>query len=128
MATVKDIMNPKLLYIRDGDRVALARRHILEFGITAVPILDETHRPVGIVSLRDLAGDDGDTFEPKGTVMCALENDPIEVAAKKLAESPYHHLVVVDDKGVAVGMVSAVDFLRSLLNLPPRHPEKFEKI
>jgi hypothetical protein len=27
--TVRDIMNPKLLYIRDGDRVALARRQIL---------------------------------------------------------------------------------------------------
>ena len=128
MATVKDIMNPKLLYIRDGDRVALARRHILEFGITAVPILDETHRPVGIVSLRDLSGDDADKFEPRGNVTCVQETDEVSVAATKLAESPYHHLVVVDDKGVAVGMVSAVDFLRSLLGLAPRHPEKFEKV
>jgi CBS domain-containing protein len=127
-ATVRDIMNPKLLYIRDGDRVSLARRHILEFGITAVPILDETHRPVGIVSLRDLAGDDGETFEPKGNVTTVTDTDSVEAAAKKLAESPYHHLVVVDEKGIAVGMVSAVDFLRSLLGLSPKHPAKFDAV
>ena len=55
----RDIMNAKLLYIGQGDRLSLARRHILQFGVTAVPVLDETHRPVGVVSLRDLQrGDD----------------------------------------------------------------------
>lgn len=125
--TVADIMNPKLLYIRDGDRVALARRHIIDFGITAVPVLDETHRPVGVVSLRDLAGDEGDTFKPSGKIATLKANESIEDGAKKLAESEYHHLVVVDDNGVAVGMVSALDFLRALVGLPPRHPDAFQR-
>ena len=125
--TVRDIMNPKLLYITDGDRVALARRHIIDFGITAVPVLDETHRPVGVVSLRDLARDDGDRFEPSGVVATVKATEPVEAGAKKLAESTFHHLVVVDDAGVAVGMVSALDFLRALVGLPPRHPEAFER-
>src|SRR5262245_31322457 len=56
--TVANIMNPKLLYIREGDRLALARAQILKFGVTAVPVLDEAHRPVGLVSLRDLQGED----------------------------------------------------------------------
>ena len=51
----------------------------------------------------------------------------IEEGAKKLAESDYHHLVVVDDKGVAVGMVSSLDFVRALVGLEPRHPDKFER-
>jgi len=121
--TVQDIMNPKLLYIKDGDRVSLARRHIVEFGITAVPVLDETHRPVGVVSLRDLAGDDGERFEPSGVVATVLASESVEQGAKKLAESNYHHLVVVDEKGVAVGMVSSLDFLRALVGVAPRHPE-----
>lgn len=125
--TVADIMNPKLLYIRDGDRVALARRHIIDFGITAVPVLDETHRPVGVVSLRDLAGDEGDRFQPTGEVATVRASASIDEGAKKLAESDYHHLVVVDEKGVAVGMVSSLDFVRALVGLPPRHPEKFER-
>jgi CBS domain-containing protein len=125
--TVAEIMNRKLLYIKDGDRVALARRHIIEFGVTAVPVLDETHRPVGVVSLRDIAGADGDTFEPKGNVATVRETASIDEGARQLAESEYHHLVVVDDKGVAVGMVSSLDFLRALVGLPPRHPQAFEK-
>lgn len=125
--TVADIMNQKLLYIRDGDRVALARRHIIDFGITAVPVLDETHRPVGVVSLRDLAGNEGDRFEPSGKVETIKASATIEEGAKQLAESDYHHLVVVDDVGVAVGMVSALDFVRALVGLSPRHPDKFER-
>ena len=124
--TVADIMNPKLLYIRDGDRVSLARRHIIEFGITAVPVLDETHRPVGVVSLRDLAQTDGDHFQPTGTVATVRATATIDEGARKLAESHYHHLIVVDEKGIAVGMVSSLDFVRALVGLPPRHPEKFE--
>ncbi|MBX3262571.1 MAG: CBS domain-containing protein [Labilithrix sp.] len=124
--TVADIMNQKLLYIRDGDRVSLARRHIIEFGVTAVPVLDETHRPVGVVSLRDLAGD-RERFEPSGKVETVQASATVEEGARRLAESEYHHLVVVDDKGVAVGMVSSLDFLRELVGLPPRHPERFER-
>jgi CBS-domain-containing membrane protein len=125
--TVQDIMNPKLLYIRDGDRVALARRHIIDFGITAIPVLDETHRPVGVVSLRDLAGENGDRFKPSGKVETVKATATIDEGAKQLAESEYHHLVVVDDKGVAVGMVSSLDFVRALVGLPPRHPDKFQR-
>lgn len=125
--TVRDIMNAKLLYIGASDRVALARRHILEFGVTAVPILDETHRPVGVVSLRDLARD-GDDVQPSSTVTTVKASDTIEEGARKLAETDFHHLVVIDDKGVAVGMVSAGDFMRALLGLSPRHPAAFDKI
>jgi CBS-domain-containing membrane protein len=124
--TVRDVMNPKLLYIRDGDRPSLARRHILSFGITAVPVLDDTHRPVSIVSLRDLDRE-GDDVVPSGPVVTVRDSDTIEDAAKKLAESDFHHFVVVDDKGVAVGMVSSVDFLRALLGMESRHPRSFDK-
>ena len=125
MATVADIMNPKLLYIRDGQRLALARSQILRFGVTAVPILDEGHRPVGIVSLRDLSVDE-DQIRVSSPVVTVRASDPVEAGARKLAETDLHHLVVVDDKGVAVGMASAVDFLRAMLAIPARHPEAFQ--
>jgi CBS-domain-containing membrane protein len=123
--TVESIMNPKLLYIRDGARLSLAKRQILSFGVTAVPVLDETHRPVGIVSLRDLE-EDREFVEAKGPVVTVRASDPVEGAARTLAEGDLHHLVVVDDKGVAVGMVSSVDFVRALLGMPSRHPATFE--
>lgn len=125
--TVRDIMNAKLLYISQGERPSLARRHILSFGVTAVPVLDETHRPVGVVSLRDLQRTD-DEVQPPSIVATVKETDTIEEGAKKLAATDFHHLVVVDAKGVAVGMVSSVDFLRALLGLEPRHPKAFDEV
>lgn len=125
-AKVREVMNAKLLYIREGDRASLARRQILSFGVTAVPVLDDTHRPVGMVSLRDIV-EGAETFEPRRVVCTVGQDETVEAGARKLAESDYHHLVVVDDDGVAVGMVSSLDFLRALVGLPPRHPAAFDE-
>jgi CBS-domain-containing membrane protein len=120
---VSDIMNPKLLYIRDGDRLALTKAKILEFGVTAVPVLDEGHRPIGVVSLRDLlhAGE----AQPSSPARVIEESLSIEEGAKALAQSGVHHLVVVDSRGVATGMVSAMDFLCALTGVPVQHPMAF---
>ena len=106
--------------------MTLVRSHIVKFGVTGVPVLDEWHRPVGFVSLRDI-GLDGDLghIRISTPVATARDTDPIDVAAKRLAETECHHLVVVDQKGEAVGMVSAVDFLRALTGTPSRHPPRF---
>jgi CBS-domain-containing membrane protein len=125
--TVRDIMNPRLLYVREGDRMNLVRSHILRFGVTGVPVLDEWHRPVGFVSLRDIGPDgDSDRIKVSSPVYTARDTDAIDVAAKKLAESARHHLVVVDGQGTAVGMVSAVDFLRAFTDVPAQHPKRFD--
>lgn len=123
--TVADIMNSDLLYLADGARAELAKRPILRFGITAVPVLDEDGRPVGMVSLRDLLGTEG-PVEPVRPVFSVVGTTPVEEAARSLAETDYHHLVVVDEKtGRAVGIVSAVDLLRALIGVPARHPGAF---
>src|SRR6476660_451383 len=96
--TVADIMNSKLLYIRVGDRPSLARGKLLEFGVTAVPVLDDEHRPCGLVSLRDLAhADDGNCeTEPCRVIHGGAS---IEEGARMLAEHGTHQLVVVDEAG-----------------------------
>jgi uncharacterized protein (TIGR02284 family) len=120
---VSDIMNPKLLYIREGDRLALAKSKILEFGVTAVPVLDDQHRPVGIVSLRDLMTGD----EPTATCPARVVKGSatIREGARALADEDVHHLVVVDDGGVAIGIVSSVDFVRAFSGIVARHPTPF---
>jgi CBS domain-containing protein len=125
MKTVRDIMNAKLLYVRDGDRMTLVRSTIVQFGVTGVPVLDENHRPVGFVSLRDIDGE-GHRIRTSEPAVTVRDTDSIADGAKKLAASSCHHLVVVDEKGVAVGMVSAVDFLRALTGVEVRHPPRFD--
>ena len=124
--TVADIMNSKLLYIQAGDRLSLARGKILEFGVTAVPILDDDHKPVGVVSLRDLAHGDERPRE-NGPVRSVRGAVSIDEGARVIADHGMHHLVVVDDGGAAVGMVSAIDFVRALVGLPVTHPHAFDR-
>jgi CBS-domain-containing membrane protein len=125
MVTIADIMNPKLLYVRDEDRLTLVRGKILQFGVTAVPVLDEDHRPVGVVSLRDCVRNE----EPKMTspAKTVRAGATIEEGARALADANVHHLVVIDDHGVAVGMVSALDFVRAFVERPSQHPAAFER-
>lgn len=123
--TVGNIMNRKLLYLREGDRLTLARSKILELGITAVPILDDAHRPVGVVTLRELQHEPVVASTTIHTVNAAAS---ILEGARILARNDLHHLVVVDSEGIAVGMVSAVDFVRELAGLAPHHPAGFDQL
>lgn len=122
---VRAIMNPTVLYVRDGDRMTLVLSQILAYGVTGVPVLDEEHRPVGFVSLRDIASSGDERTRVTSPVFCVGAEDRVDSAARALAEAGYRHAVVVDSAGVAVGMVSAIDFLRALVGLPGRHPPRF---
>jgi CBS domain-containing protein len=125
---VQEIMNAELFSLRSNDDASQAVDYVLALGITAAPVLDEEGKPVGVASLRDLlrhsaAGKVADRMTVPALTVGAHE--PIETAARRLAEHDVHHLVVVDAKGRAVGMVASVDFVRALLGLPSLHPDAF---
>ncbi len=121
-ATVRHFMNPQLVYLRAGARPKIALQPILDFGITAVPVLDEEGRPVGVVSLRDLVDPRRHGTAMSETVATVGIDEPIASGARKLAEAGVHHLVVVDADRRAVGMLSAVDIVRALVGLEAKHP------
>ena len=124
--TVATIMNARLLYVAEGERPKSVKAHILKFGVSSVPVLDAAHKPVGVLALRDFAkSDDPEPSSPVDTVEASAT---VEAGARRLAESGRHRLVVVDDEGRAVGMVSATDFVRALVGLPPSHPAPFERV
>jgi len=118
---VSDYMNPRLVYLREGDRAEVALGPILDFGIGAIPVLDAAHRPVGVVSLHDLAS------HPRGGARAteAVATIPMDAAlasaAKELANADVQELVVVDPQGRAVGVISAVDLIRGLIGLAAKH-------
>jgi CBS domain-containing protein len=123
--TVREIMNRELVATRAGERPSRIRETILALGITSMPVLDDEGRPLGVVSLRDLFVSD-EAKNPVSTPALAVSAEAtIEDGARRLAETEYHHLVVVDADGRAVGMVSSVDFMRALLGMPARHPPSF---
>jgi CBS domain-containing protein len=125
-ATVRDFMNPQLVYLAAGARPETAMQPILDFGITAVPVLDDEKRPVGVLSLRDLVHATGARPAVSESVVSVGVDEPLGAAARKLAEKGLHHVVVVDGEGRAVGMLSAVDVVRGLLGLEARHPSAID--
>jgi CBS domain-containing protein len=118
-------MNPQLIYVLADERPEVARAKLLDFGVSGAPVLDRSNRPVGFVSLRDF-GPDGKSFRVTSPVATVLANEHVASAARSLADLGARRLVVVDEHGVAVGMVSAVDFVRAFTGLPPRHPAQFD--
>lgn len=123
--TVREIMNPQLLYLREGDSVVGLRDKILRFGVSGAPVLDAWLRPVGFVLLRDFSVD-GATITPAARALTVAATETVERAARLLASANEHHLVAVDGSGAAVGVVSALDVLRGLLGLQPSHPARFD--
>ncbi len=118
-------MNRELVVAPRDCHADVVRGVILAMGVTALPVLDADRRPVGILSLRDVV-DAGDAVpRPSRPAMTVAEGATIVDAARILADTDFHHLVVVDTEGRAVGMVSAVDLIRGLLGVPARHPAAF---
>lgn len=125
---VHEIMNHELFFLRPSDTVGNAILGILSLGVSAAPVVDGERRPVGVVSLRDLIGSaNGDTVGERmsSPALTVSQDAPIAVAGRALAERGLHRVIAIDDDGHAVGVVSSVDLVRALLDIPPRHPAAF---
>ena len=125
---VDEIMNPELFSLRPTDDADMAMGHVLALGISGAPVVDGQGQVVGMVSWRDLiARRRGRTVADRMTTpaITALATEPIRDAARRLCELGLHRVVVVDEAGHAVGMLSSVDALKALLGLPVGHPATF---
>ncbi len=124
--TVSKFMNRELLGASPDTLAREALRLLREFAVGAMPVLDDERRPIGMVSLRDVAGRDEAVRDCMSKpAICVTESTSVDAAARRLAAMNRHHLVVVDGAGVAIGIVSTLDLLRALLGMPPHHPAMF---
>lgn len=124
-------MNRELLSVEPDSPRDDALGFILTLDITACPVIDEAGALKGMVSVRDLMPEEGGgtvrdrMHEPAVTVAVDAK---VEDAAHKLARERAHRLVVLDAKGRAVGMVSAVDLVAALVGEPVEHPVGFPHV
>lgn len=149
----EDIMTPNPVSIDHTAKVQQAAVVLSERAISAVPVINEAGRPVGVVSRTDIVRVAGGEL---GTARCALSCDdcgrsaivprgfrPDELDSticdcpavcdimtpeifsirtsasvvrivEELLSKNVHRLFVVDDNGILVGVVTALDVLRSL--------------
>lgn len=126
--TVDEIMNKELFAVRPADLAGDVAGLISAMQITGAAVVDPEGKPLGHISLRDLLR--AEAQRPVGELMTSPPSivavtETIENAARRMAEQSRHRLVVVDEDGRAVGMLSAVDVIRGLLGLPALHPQAF---
>lgn len=125
---VEEIMNRELFSIRSVERARDALGYLVALGISGSPVLDQSGNPIGMVSIRNLLhAQEGDTVESYMThpVVTIRDKSTIQEAARIQGETGYHRLVVVDEAGLAVGIVSALDVVRGLIGMPATHPPVF---
>jgi CBS domain-containing protein len=130
MLRVRDVMNPLLVHVTAVEPVGDVIAQLLGLGITGAPVLDEEHRPLGFVSLRDCVAAEAGAIVAERMSAPAITvsvDDMLTAAGRLLGERGLHHAVVVGEDGTAVGMLSALDVLRALVGLKPSHPPAFRE-
>ena len=115
MTKVSDIMTPNPICAKVPGRKEDVLRILVTHNITGVPVVNEEGKLMGIVSRRDI-------FEHPEEEQLALlmrrdvpvvkVDDTIESAAHIMLKYGRRHLVVVDNDGKVLGMVTPQDFLK----------------
>ncbi|MEO8178912.1 MAG: CBS domain-containing protein [Deltaproteobacteria bacterium] len=125
--TVADIMDPEFFHACQTDPIGQLLRDMTELGLGSAPVLDDAGHPLGVATLHEIDGcrrADELAEHLKTPAVSVHQNTSVETAAKTLAESNADWLILVDDRGVAVGALRAVDLLRALLGLRIHHADR----
>jgi predicted transcriptional regulator len=123
-STVKEVMSREVFSFRPDDTALYALNGFFGFGILGAPVLDAGEMPIGFLSMRDLVVRKGPTVRSRMSfpAMVVRANALITDAATLMGETGYRLLVVIDDKGRTAGMLSSLDVIRGLAQLPVSHP------
>jgi CBS domain-containing protein len=118
--TVAEIMDPDFFFASQNDSIGQLLHDMADLGIGSAPVLDLAGHPMGMATVREIDGcrrveELSDQLQQP--VVSVHQNTPVDVAARTLAEQDTDVLVLVDDRGVAVGALRALDLLRAMLGL-----------
>ena len=133
MITVNEIMSAKVITLKASDSLSTARKLMREEDIRHIPIVDDNHFPVGIVTHRDIlralhseTNDNHTQSADKGSILLehimsqrisyVRPDDPLRVAGLKLQKNKYGCLPVMN-KDKLVGIITDSDFVDVAINL-----------
>ncbi|MER6554012.1 CBS domain-containing protein [[Kitasatospora] papulosa] len=119
--TVADLMTPSVISVQRGTTFKEIARLLSESDVTAVPVVDEGGRPVGVVSEADLLRNRSTGgARDAGALMShpAVTAEPrwnVVHAARVMEEHRVKRLPVVDAAGRLVGVLSRSDLVQVFL-------------
>lgn len=116
---IEELMTTGVIAVKEGDTVGRAEEQMQVADIRHLPVVDDHHHVVGIISNRDLARA---LAAPKGKqvkvaeimtrdVLTVRSETPAYRAAEIMIDRKIGSLPVVGDDGVMIGIVTETDFL-----------------
>jgi CBS domain-containing protein len=130
----KDVMSNGVMSLASDATVMEAARLLVNCRVSAMPVVDDEGRMVGIVSEADLLRCVADGGEPTNgapglcsckvadvmtrDVVTAGEDMPVAALARLMTERRVKRLPILRE-GVVVGIVSRIDLLRAFISLNP---------
>jgi CBS-domain-containing membrane protein len=124
--TAREMMSTHVISIRDDATPQEARVLLTTKGLHAVPVIDVTGRPAGVISQADLLvhlreelpSMDRDPLRVRDLmtpgVIAVAEDTPVRKIVEELLGHNIRQVFVVDCTGVVIGSVSAIDVLQKL--------------
>ncbi|WP_327365569.1 CBS domain-containing protein [Streptomyces sp. NBC_01217] len=120
--SVLDLMTPTAVSVQRGTTFKEIARLLDEYGVTAVPVVDEKDRPVGVVSEADLLHR-RDSGAGANTAVGLMSHPAITAepewsavrAARVMEKHKVKRLPVVDGEGRLIGVLSRSDLLQLFL-------------
>ncbi|GAA3193403.1 MULTISPECIES: CBS domain-containing protein [Streptomyces] len=120
--SVADLMTPGAVAVQPGTAFGEIARLLDEYDISAVPVVDEAGRTLGVVSEADLLrrhiertpSNTADSLMTSPAVVARPRWSAIR-AARVMAEKGVKRLPVVDDEGLLIGVLSRGDLVQLFL-------------
>lgn len=124
---VADVMTLDPVVVHIYTPIEKVSRLLSANSITGLPVIDDAGAVVGVISQTDLVAvmesPVGRLIRAEPSGLCVGElmsspavtvplTEPLVEAARVMLDSRVHRLVAVDDAGHAVGVLSAIDFVR----------------
>ena len=128
-ARAADLMTPNPTSIRAEATVPEAVAWLTEKGFSAAPVIDESGRPVGVVSRTDILIHERERLRAglvpdidrttvrdimTPVVFSVTPQMPVELVIEQLLKLNVHQLYVVDGDHSLIGVISTHDVLRRL--------------
>ena len=123
---VADLMSTALVFVRDTDTLAIARREMRRAGIHHLPVVDEHQNLIGVISETDLTGGRHRPGRAERigkfmsrTVVTVTPEASITLARDLMGENVFRSLPVVASDGHLVGILTETDLLRGIRAVDP---------
>jgi CBS domain-containing membrane protein len=115
-----DLMARDVIRVSAGQPPDLARHLLLHHAVRTLPVVDIDNRVIGTVGLRELTLPASRVDEVMSAAVTARPDQPVLSLLDPLTTGRSHAVMITDDEGRLLGLVSQTDLLVALSRLKAR--------